>query len=1250
MSTSARHLRTGSDAGRGFRFQDAVAALIAVQLWERNAPGMIIPEGGDDIERRTGAQRDLISVKSRRHGRGLFRPSDIREHVAQLDRRSRAEDSPELELILERDVTEDARCVAGPAIALTILPSPREDAVALVVERLGCWPVAAEIAVAKLQDRLGDLADENGPLPITERLGLGAAEVDKLLSDAVSSINHEALEEAIRSRLIEAVDFNTRRDEPSFYSGVDVEPGHLAAGLVVSRPTDGEAVEDALDARGRAIICGPSGAGKSAVMWQVTRATKHTIRWYRLFRLEDEDIGALNRFLGGLRISLTSPIGIVLDDAGRRLPEAWGKMLDISHRTPGLVLLASCREEDLARLRTADTPLLRPNATEDLAKALWEKLRNDGLTTWAGWREPWESAAGLLMEFTHTLSTRTRLREVLREQLSDRIADPNRDLETDILRIVACTHATGARVSVKRLSTALGVTTTALARAFERLVQEHLVRAEEDGLVGPLHQLRSAVILEEAHASGAAAMGDTLAASIESVHADDLSILLADINVGSTNLIDRAIAAVASRINATCDPALLSQGLRGLAFLEAKGIAERWQSTNEVKALPVGQRPVAAMLGLSGADLSGEIYPDVLTKAVQVFASQAEMQESRLRVELLNRCKPELIGQILNSVNADTVRSILGTMIGIGPLPGQVRAAILGYVPDLTPLPLEDVVGLLETLIELDRNLATDWIDHVAPHGLIGRIENEIPWTTLPRLQKDDEIIVASCAHVHIADDIVSDAHESVVSLCRHLFALAPQVDRADVEAVDANGIRLAIGDFDVAAKRMPRSALPPKSLTDWNRTIVNAVTTSSELETRTAFLAEALRISVDLAPTLEGILDRVVRGKPPIDRDLTVFGNCHEAARDLTSPIGPFADRAKGETDVFAELQDALFFASADLVRRYAGLPEGANALAAHCGTKAQKLREAIADPMWYLLPEVAFGPLLKIANILEGVRVVAWDHGRRSARANNPRPQVKKAAKRNAVRTASRLASCDIDLMAGRLVQELESTMVEEGLNASIFLRPVDPDSVPGAASGVVVLVEVTALEEILVAAPLVFELLRSRVPRFTELTVLPLYASGHLIRFGLGGFENPLPLFGGKAAEQVEEILHAQNIPLVPLPVHDLTNEAISTAVAIGNFIRAGRGGQGQPKIERDTLQMLEAELGVLTDQLKEKLGDLSGLLESALDEARQSGLGSNDFKSLVSGGPDLEGTYHHRTTLALAAVSIDLDLDFTEDDSA
>jgi hypothetical protein len=70
-----------------------VAALVAIQLWARSEVGTIIPEGSDDIERRVGPQSDLISVKSRRHERGLFRPSDIREHVTQLERRARDGDA-----------------------------------------------------------------------------------------------------------------------------------------------------------------------------------------------------------------------------------------------------------------------------------------------------------------------------------------------------------------------------------------------------------------------------------------------------------------------------------------------------------------------------------------------------------------------------------------------------------------------------------------------------------------------------------------------------------------------------------------------------------------------------------------------------------------------------------------------------------------------------------------------------------------------------------------------------------------------------------------------------------------------------------------------------------------------------------------------------------------------------------------------------------------------------------------------------
>ena len=1241
MSTPSKHLRTGSDAGRGFRYQDAVAALVAVRLWARCEVGTVIPEGSDDIERRVGTQRDLISVKSRRHERGPFRPSDIREHVTQLERRARDGDARALKLVLEQDATEDARLAVVSPISLEITPSPREDAVAIVEERLGCWAVAAEIAVAKLQDILGDLADKNGPLPVSERIGLGAAEIERVLIDALASIQHEALEEAILGGLVEAVDFNTPKDEPSFYSGVDVEPGHLAAGLVVTRPEDGQAVEEALRARNRAIICGPSGAGKSAVMWQAAKATKHTIRWYRLLRLENEDIGILNRFMRGLRISPSRPVGIVLDDAGRRLPEAWGCVLGIAQRKPGLVLLASCREEDLVRLQIADTPLLRLTADENLAEALWDKLRIEGKTSWAGWREPWESAEGLLMEYTHTLSTDTRLQEVLNEQFADRLSDPGRDLETDALRIVSCTHASGAKIDVKRLAKTLGATAPEMSRAFTRLAREHLVRAEEDGLVAPLHQLRSNVLLEVAHSSGAVAFSETLAAAIESTHAQDLSIMIADLDVGEIRLVDHAVTALAKRINASQDPITFMHGLRGLAFLEAKSVAVSWFKTEAAQALPIGRRQTAAALGLSDADLSGDIWPEGLTNAVREFGRQMDGAKARLRTTLISRCDPDLIRRIFQSCSADVVQGILAALIGIEALPASVRSAIWDFSPNPMELPFDEAVSLLETMVDLDRDLAVLWADKVAPDGLVGRVAREIPWATVPEIGHDGDLVVASCSHVHIADEIVPDAHDAVVTLCRYLFALAPQVDRADVDAIDAGGVRLAIGDFEVAAKTMPRSALPSASRTGWNRTILSAVTTSSELETRTAFLAEAHRISAQIAPTLERILDRVVRGKMPLERDLEALGGSHEAARGLTSPIGEFSNRAKGEVDAFSEVQDALFFTSADLVRRYASLPEGANALAAYCGVKAQKLREALGDPMWSLLHEVDFDPLLGIASMVEGVRLVAWDHGRRSARASDPREQVKKAAKQNALRTASRLALRNIDRMAERFVQELEAKMISEGLTGRVFLSPVEKDKVPGVASGIVVLVEVVDLDEILVAAPLVFELPRSHVPQFVELTVVPLYADGHLLRFGIGGFEKSFPMIGGKSSERAEEVLREHSIPLAHLPVHDLYNETLSTAVAIGNIQRADRAGENHPQIERDSLSGLEDRLGVQAQKLKASLGDeFADLVDFALEEAQGFGLGSWDLQSLADGGGDLEHRNRKRAALAVAALAVDL----------
>ena len=64
--------RSGSNAGRGFRYQDAVSAWLAVEIWAGlRTPAIVIPEGGDDVELR-GDGTTFIQVKSRREHLGDY--------------------------------------------------------------------------------------------------------------------------------------------------------------------------------------------------------------------------------------------------------------------------------------------------------------------------------------------------------------------------------------------------------------------------------------------------------------------------------------------------------------------------------------------------------------------------------------------------------------------------------------------------------------------------------------------------------------------------------------------------------------------------------------------------------------------------------------------------------------------------------------------------------------------------------------------------------------------------------------------------------------------------------------------------------------------------------------------------------------------------------------------------------------------------------------------------------------------------
>src|SRR3546814_18565315 len=78
-------------------------------------------------------------------------------------------------------------------------------------------------------DLVGALADANGRLAPENYRGLSISDTETSIRDVLATIDIDAIERALRDGVCEPVDFLTPLDDPNFYLGVDVEPGHIAA-------------------------------------------------------------------------------------------------------------------------------------------------------------------------------------------------------------------------------------------------------------------------------------------------------------------------------------------------------------------------------------------------------------------------------------------------------------------------------------------------------------------------------------------------------------------------------------------------------------------------------------------------------------------------------------------------------------------------------------------------------------------------------------------------------------------------------------------------------------------------------------------------------------------------------------------------------------------------------------------------------------------------------------------------------------
>lgn len=1239
MTRKAIHDRHGSHAGRGFRYQDAVAVMLALRIWANLDPvATIVPEGNDDIERRSAAGSALVQVKSRRGDLGELPLASAKNYITELwDRHDKFTPRPaRLELILERGIVDHessadggivpsarlASQLPGNARAKALLvktdvrqvSSPNAHSIAIIIERTGCAPIAAALSVAQLLHEVGTLADDNGRLKPDTYRGLSTSDTDRIVTHTLAAIDVEAIQEALRNGACEPADFLTPLDESEFYLGVDVQPGHVAAGLVVPRLQPRDALARGLESRGAALVAGPSGAGKSAIMWDTAHSLRHTIRWYHLLRVDQNDLPALRQLVRTLLANPDSPVGFVVDDIGRRGAEGWDALTLEFAAVPGVVLLGSIREEDLfllqGRSRAAE---VRAEPDKDLARRIFEELKDTGRTEWVGWQEPWNRSRGLVLEYVHVLTAGRRFEETLSGQVDARQSDPARGPELSILRVVALTGAAGASANADRLPAVLSLPEEEVGRGLRRLVDEHLVRVDVGGGLAGLHQLRSAELVRLTHAVPPPTIATTFARAVGTVSSSDLEPLTADgmRNRGVSQ--DAAIAALSARIQRDPNLETLSATLRGLATAWIANAVDAWVATDHVQALPATQVRTAAIFGLAETT-----FPAINETLGTAMAAAAELAQMRANITgdprhaLLEALPAPLLNEMISAAAGPAeLDQFLSSLNGV-PVPPTVRSAFATRPVDLLAAPIDDVVRLLGTLALLDRNEAIAWVDDVGEQELVGRMPHEIAWATEPTFEQSPDGRVIRCDYNEIGIPGEDDTHDKVVRICEVALALSPRSDVAASAARAPNGEVVQFGGMPLAEKQIPRVNLPSAALPELNRRWRDAIAIRVAAPTYIGYLAQAVELLDRLAPALDRVLNLIIRGKSVSDAQLTAMHSVHEAARELTPPaIASSVATGEGSGEFNAnitKLQNLLFAGSADVCRRFHQLPEGAGAFIAWTADLIKSVDEAETQEPWDLVGGVP-ASLGKIREILVRVRIIAGD-----AAGGTVHPGVSfatllgKAKPNNALRLVASVVDKRMTAARNELAASIQSQLEDDGVEALVHVVE-DPDgNLPWPPSKVLIVIPLVSQMEIESHANATLAA-RQAVPNGIRLTVIPSIDGRLLPTRGVSGYETLLPL-----PEEANIWIEQLDLPAFRAEISPILNLAVAKASALQSMDRLNLGIAGRPRVELETRDKLEDEFASMRDLLVAKVDDLdpesSALALSLLDRIRSGEAGFAD----------------------------------------
>lgn len=849
--------RSGAWASRGFDFQHTVGAWLAARLTAGDLAAQgLVPEGFEDITIESKRSRH-VQVKSRGEHLSFFPVGAASKHIvdAWVRHRERGRDPESLTVVFERGISGEPGLISfdTPLSESLDQDSPARKSIRSTAKTRGLeeqeidelfettsvygvsWPTieadsrallsttykklrpaALDYLARELRVVITETATLNASVDdYTHRHSLSRSVLNRRCEHFIEQVDLDALEAAITSGLCSPLSLAEPLHDERFYEGVATQPGHVAAGLVVPRADlIGESVTG-LQESSSVILTGPSGVGKSALLWSIPHALPGVL-WFRINRLSVADVPELIRLCRSHRISEANPIGFLIDAAGTDLFSGWSVLREEIAATPGLISISTARNEDLISLGDlSGCTTIGVTLDEAAAQVIFNGLRNRSATDSPHWKEAFEQANGLTLEFTHMLTRGQRLNSVVTEQIRRRISE-RRILELDLLSITATADQWSVNIPIDKVAEVCRVSQLELREPIARLAAEHLL-IERNGTLLGVHQLRSNAISKVIHSQPPPTLEHTVSRLLPVLKPEQIKRLIPNALRDNHELAQLFHDAALEKHNNAAD---LTAYLRGLRLFDFYERALSWQSIAQQRGVPPAHVAVAQLLAITGTTLPAS-FPESINLAV---SDMAAVPEAARGSAVISAVGVERFAEVL-AATAD-IRITTELLFELGrceiELANACRARFCSTSPILEAVRLATVpqmADLVNTANSIDMNLAQVFVDASGGEtALIAKIKEHNPWITALRIDDSVDGPVAYARELHTSDAVHGDRHERVIALGRLLLRCFPRTTQVDVKLVLPGGHDYKIGDHQLGSTNLRREYAHSELEVAWNQ------------------------------------------------------------------------------------------------------------------------------------------------------------------------------------------------------------------------------------------------------------------------------------------------------------------------------------------------------------------------------------------------------------------------------------------------